>query len=81
MLLVSIKIVSIKYKKSPIILLVIFLYVKIFDCESEIDLEIAINEYLLENPNDILKDIKYAVSTFYDGREQIYCFSALLIFQ
>ena len=81
MLLVSIKIVSIKYKKSPIILLVIFLYVKIFDCESEIDLEIAINEYLIENSNDILKDIKYAVSTFYDGREQIYCFSALLIFQ
>ena len=78
---VFIKNVSIKYKKSPIIIMVIFLFVKIFDCDTEIDLEIAINDFLLENKDLNLKDIKYSVSTFYDGREQIYCFSALLIFQ
>lgn len=61
--------------------MVIFLFVKIFDCDTEIDLEIAINDFLAENTNLNLKDIKYSVSTFYDGREQIYCFSALLIFQ
>ncbi len=78
---VFIKNVSIKYKKSPIIIMVIFLFVKIFDCDTEIDLEIAINDFLSENKDLNLKDIKYSVSTFYDGREQIYCFSALLIFQ
>jgi hypothetical protein len=61
--------------------MVIFLFVKIFDCDTEIDLEIAINDFLSENKDLNLKDIKYSVSTFYDGREQIYCFSALLIFQ
>ena len=61
--------------------MVIFLFVKIFDCDTEIDLEIAINDFLSENKDLNLKDITYSVSTFYDGREQIYCFSALLIFQ
>lgn len=53
--------------------------VKIFDLESEKDLEGEINEFLANNDIDLL-DIKYQVSSFGMGEEQIYCFSAMLIY-
>lgn len=52
--------------------------VKIFDEESEIDLENDINEFLEEKE---LIDIKYEVSIGICGEDQIYCFSAMIIYQ
>lgn len=52
--------------------------VRVFDEECEKDLENNINEFLL---NDIeLLDIKYQVALFINGEEQIYCFSAMIIY-
>lgn len=53
--------------------------VKIFDFEHEEDLQIAINNFL-EN-EIVVKDIKYQTSHFFDGREQIYSFSAMIIYE
>lgn len=52
--------------------------VKIFDYEDEKDLEKEINSFLSEEVDVI--DIKYQVSTFSYGEEQIYCFSAMIIY-
>lgn len=51
--------------------------VKIFDFEHETDLEKAINEFI---KNKIVYDIKYQNSHFYAGNEQIYSFSALIMY-
>ena len=53
--------------------------VKIFDFEDEKDLEKEINSFLSEEEVEII-DIKYQVSTFSYGEEQIYCFSAMIIY-
>lgn len=53
--------------------------VKIFDESHEKDLEEKINEFLLEINNII--DIKYQVSISMFSEEQIYCFSALIIYK
>lgn len=53
--------------------------VKIFDLESEKDLEGEINEFLSSGNMDVI-DIKYQVSSFGMGEEQIYCFSAMVIY-
>lgn len=53
--------------------------VKIFDENHEKDLEDAINEFL-DDDIDII-DIKYSVSTSVFGEEQIYCFSALILYK
>ena len=53
--------------------------VKIFDESHEKDLEEKINEFLLEINNFI--DIKYQVSISMFSEEQIYCFSALLMYK
>lgn len=51
--------------------------VKIFDEESETDLESKINEFI----EDIdVVDIKYQVSASMFAEEQIYCFSAMIIY-
>lgn len=51
--------------------------VKLFDCEHERDLEECINEFI----EDIeVIDIKYQVSVAINGEEQIYCFSAMIIY-
>lgn len=51
--------------------------VKIFDEESETDLESKINEFI----EDIdVVDIKYQVSSSMFAEEQIYCFSAMIIY-
>ena len=55
--------------------------VKLFDESHEKDLEEAINNYIKEkNIKDII-DIKYSVSASLYGEEQIYCFSALLMYK
>ncbi len=53
--------------------------VKIFDFEDESDLEEAINNFLKELEGDVV-EIKYQVSSFPSGEEQIYCFSAMIIY-
>ena len=69
-----------------IIFLCLFLYnelgddmkVKLFDFESEKDLEEEINDFLDDTIE--LIDIKYQVALGISGEEQIYCFSAMLIY-
>ena len=52
--------------------------VKIFDFEDEKDLEKAINDFLDDDMEVI--DIKYQVSTSIFSEEQIYCFSAMIVY-
>ena len=54
------------------------LKVKIFDFEHENDLEKAINEFIKSKK---IIDIKYQISHFYAGNEQIYSFSALIMYE
>lgn len=53
--------------------------VKIFDEEHEKDLEEAINEFLKEEHNII--DIKYEVGVSMFSSDQVYCFSALILYK
>ena len=52
--------------------------VKLFDETHEEDLEDKINDFL-EGNIDVV-DIKYQISSFSFGEEQIYCFSAMIIY-
>lgn len=52
--------------------------VKVFDYEDEKDLENAINDFLTDNIEVI--DIKYQVSMGIFSDEQIYCFSAMIVY-
>ena len=51
--------------------------VKIFDFEHECDLEEAINEFIGKK---LVIDIKYQVAIMADNREQVFCYSALILF-
>jgi len=53
--------------------------VKIIDENHEKDLERAVNEFISEL--DEIVDIKFQVSTSIFGSEQIYCFSAMIIYR
>ena len=53
---------------------------KIFDEENEKDLEEEINKLLSEEDIDVI-DIKYSVSSSIYQEEQIYCFSALIMYK
>ena len=53
--------------------------VKVIDEGHEKDLESAINNFLNSGDFDII-DIKYQVAIAVCGEEQIYCFSALIIY-
>ena len=53
--------------------------VKLFDEEDEKDLETDINKFI-EEKNPKIKDIKYSVACFGYAEEQIYCFSALILY-
>lgn len=55
--------------------------VKVFDESHELDLEYAINDFLKEINK--LIDIKYSLAIMNDAKtnEQIYCYSALLIYE
>lgn len=59
-------------------MLVIIMKVKIFDYENEADLEDAINNFLEDDIN--LFDIKYQVAMGLFSDEQIYCFTAMLVY-
>lgn len=52
--------------------------VKVFDCDHENDLEAAINEFIQDKE---IMDIKFSVSASVFGEEQIYCFSALIVYK
>lgn len=53
--------------------------IKMFDEEDEKDLEKAVNDFLEETDKEIM-DIKYQVSCSMFGEEQIFCFSAMVIY-
>jgi len=53
--------------------------VKVFDEENESDLENKINSFI-ENVDEIY-DIKYNVAVGISGEDQIYCFSALIMYE
>ena len=54
--------------------------VKIFDESHESDLEEDINKFIEEKEPNII-DIKYSVSTSIYSKEQLYCFSALIMYK
>ncbi len=54
--------------------------VKIFDESHEKDLEISVNDFL-ENLEGELIDIKYQTSIGVFSDEQIFCFSAMIIYR
>lgn len=53
--------------------------VKVFDESHEKDLENSVN-YFLKEVDDLL-DIKYSVAITAVGEEQIYCFTAMIIYR
>ena len=53
--------------------------VKVSDESHEKDLEKAINTFLASTNSDII-DIKYNVANAVCGEEQLYCFSALIVY-
>ena len=55
--------------------------VKVFDESHEKDLEEAINNYIKEKQIKNIIDIKYSVSSSIYADEQVYCFSALLMYK
>ena len=58
--------------------MVIRLKVKVIDEDCEKDLEDSVNLFL-EKDIDVV-DIKYQVSIGINGEEQLYCFSAMIIY-
>ncbi len=53
--------------------------VKVFDEGHENDLESSLNEFLQSVNCDII-EIKYQVAIAVSGEDQIYCFSAMVIY-
>ena len=53
--------------------------IKIFDFEHEKDLEEAINNFILEDVKVL--NILYQASHFYAGNEQVFSFSALIMYE
>lgn len=54
--------------------------VRIIDENHESDLESSVNEFLVNCSGEII-DIKYQVSIGMFGEDQIYCFSAMIVYQ
>lgn len=54
--------------------------VKVFDEMHEKDLENSVNSFLNEIGDNII-DIKYQVSISMFSEEQIYCFSAMIVYK
>jgi len=52
--------------------------IKIFDESHEKDLEESVNKFI-EDKDDII-DIKYQVAISINGEEQLYCFSAMIVY-
>lgn len=55
--------------------------IKVFDENHELDLEMKVNDFLKNINDEDIIDIKYQVATLYDEREQIYCYSAMIIYK
>jgi len=55
--------------------------VKIFDEEHEKDLESTVNRFLSRLKEGQLIDIKYGVAAMESEGEQVYCFSAMVIYR
>ncbi len=55
--------------------------VKLFDEEHEKDLERAVNAFLVGLKEGQLIDVKYNVAMMESEGEQIYCFSAMVIYR
>lgn len=53
--------------------------VKIFDLEDEKDLENEVNSFLSDMSGDVI-DIKYQVSLGVFSDEQVFCFSAMIVY-
>ena len=53
--------------------------VRIFDENHENDLESSVNEFLKDDIYDIIS-IKYQVAIAMYGEDQVYCFSAMIIY-
>lgn len=53
--------------------------VKIFDEEDESDLENDINDFI-DDDSIVVSDIKYQVGVSIFSEEQIFCFSAMIIY-
>ena len=56
-----------------------YMKVKIFDFEDEKDLEEEINVFLDELEGEVI-EIKYQVSSCVYSEEQIFCFSAMIVY-
>lgn len=54
--------------------------VKVFDENHEKDLENNVNNFLINNSCDII-DIQFRVSVAIYSQEQVYCFSAMIIYK
>lgn len=54
--------------------------VKVIDEEHEKDLETSINEFIKKDEVDVI-DIKLSTSCSIYGEEQIYCFTALIMYE
>ena len=57
------------------------MFVKMFDENHELDLEKKVNDFLKNINDEDIVDIKYQVAILYDEREQIYCYSAMIIYK
>lgn len=55
------------------------MYVKLFDENHEEDLEDSINDFINDTSIKVI-DIKYQLAIMYDNKEQIYCYSAMIIY-
>ena len=53
--------------------------VKLFDENHELDLEKSVNKFLKDKDIELF-DIKYQVALSIVGEEQIFCFSAMIIY-
>jgi hypothetical protein len=58
-----------------------FMKVKLFDESHEKDLEMEVNNFLESIAGKKVIDIKYHVAIMYDMKEQIYCYSAMVIYE
>lgn len=54
--------------------------VKLFDCEDETDLEEDVNNFI-NNLHAEIVDIKYQVAVSVFSEEQIFCFSAMILYK
>ncbi len=53
--------------------------VKLFDFEDEEDLEKAMNDFLKDLEGEVV-DIQYQIDSFAQGEDQIYSYSAMIIY-